>query len=177
MNYTPETTGGVPALETDLDCQHQDNCHWIYRKCLSEWGVQVYTPPEEELERIMKVIYGVKAGVPREFKPLWLPVVRGLVNRGDYIQGVVLELHRASTGHRPEECRYRSWINGDTGPGGGFHYALEIKGSLLSFLRCGKKPISYRISVFNLGIPSFPRGKAGKMGILRGEPGSFSILQ
>lgn len=61
----------------------------LYEKAFQQWGVQVLTPPEEEQERIMRVIYGVKAGrPPGELKHLWLPVVKGLVNRG--VQAVVL---------------------------------------------------------------------------------------
>ncbi|MGB4377731.1 MAG: amino acid racemase [bacterium] len=80
----------VPALERiGLLATRGTVATGLYEKAFQQWGVQVLTPPEEEQERIMRVIYGVKAGrPPGELKHLWLPVVKGLVNRG--VQAVVL---------------------------------------------------------------------------------------
>ncbi len=61
----------------------------LYDRVFNQMGVQVFSPPGDHLEPIMKVIYGVKEGrPPGELKPLWMPVVDDLVQRK--VQALIL---------------------------------------------------------------------------------------
>ena len=61
----------------------------LYDRVFNPMGVQVFSPSGEQLESIMKVIYGVKEGRPiGELVPLWLPLVDSLVQRK--VQALIL---------------------------------------------------------------------------------------